>query len=478
MRLVWLLLGLLVLWLAVIVVRALQFKPYPMEKTEAENFPVDEKRALERFQAMIRLKTVSYPDEKLEDPQTFADFQKLLAEAYPAVTKTCPREILGRRGMLYHWKGKSSAKPSVLMAHYDVVPVNENEWQEPPFGAVVKDGELWGRGTLDTKGTLHGVMEAAEMLIGQGFVPENDVYFAFGGDEEIFGGDAPAIVEELKKRGIHPEFVLDEGGAIVDGVFPGVSKSAALIGTAEKGTVSVDMTASGKGGHASAPASRQALGILGRALSRIQDHAMPFTLTPPAREMFDILGRESSFGYKLLFANLWCFGPLLDLVCRRSGGELNALVRTTCALTMAQGSKAFNVLPSTAHAGINLRLISGDTIEAAIARLKTIVDDPSVEVKLVSGGEPSTVSQTGDEPWNRLKSAIGAAYPGVLVSPYLMLAGSDSRHYGPISEHVYRFSGMPMSKEQRGLIHNANERIPVAQLKDTICFFAEVMKRC
>ena len=202
MTLVWLLLGLLVLWLAVIVVRALQFKPYPMEKTEAENFPVDEKRALERFQDMIRLKTVSYPDEKLEDPQAFADFQKLLAEAYPAVTKTCPREILGRRGMLYHWKGKSSAKPSVLMAHYDVVPVNENEWQEPPFGAVVKDGELWGRGTLDTKGTLHGVMEAAEMLIGQGFVPENDVYFAFGGDEEIFGGDAPAIVEELKKRGI------------------------------------------------------------------------------------------------------------------------------------------------------------------------------------------------------------------------------------------------------------------------------------
>ena len=153
-------------------------------------------------------------------------------------------------------------------------------------------------------------------------------------------------------------------------------------------------------------------------------------------------------------------------------------MRTTCALTMAQGSKAFNVLPSTAHAGINLRLISGDTIENAIVRLETIVDDPSIEVKLVSGGEPSTVSKTGDEPWNRLKSAISAAYPGVLVSPYLMLAGSDSRHYGPISEHVYRFSGMPMSKEQRGLIHNANERIPVAQLKDTICFFAEVMKRC
>ena len=471
-------LAVLVAFIAVVAVRTIRFRPKPQPEVTKEEIAFDRDAAVDSLAQLVRCKTVSYNDHSLEDEGEFQKLISLLPTLYPNVFGTCTFQQLPDRALLLRWPGTQEGDPAVMMAHYDVVPVNENEWQEPPFGAVVKDGELWGRGTLDTKGTLHGVMEAAEMLIGQGFVPENDVYFAFGGDEEIFGGDAPAIVEELKKRGIHPEFVLDEGGAIVDGVFPGVSKSAALIGTAEKGTVSVDMTASGKGGHASAPASRQALGILGRALSRIQDHAMPFTLTPPAREMFDILGRESSFGYKLLFANLWCFGPLLDLVCRKSGGELNALVRTTCALTMAQGSKAFNVLPSTAHAGINLRLISGDTIEAAIARLKTIVDDPSVEVKLVSGGEPSTVSQTGDEPWNRLKSAISAAYPGVLVSPYLMLAGSDSRHYGPISEHVYRFSGMPMSKEQRGLIHNANERIPVAQLKDTICFFAEVMKRC
>ena len=471
-------LAVLVAFIAVVAIRTIRFRPKPQPEVTKEEIAFDKDAAVDSLAQLVRCKTVSYNDHSLEDEGEFQKLISLLPTLYPNVFAACTFRQLPDRALLLRWPGKQEGDPAVMMAHYDVVPVNENEWQEPPFGAVVKDGEIWGRGTLDTKGTLHGVREAAEMLIGQGFVPENAVYFAFGGDEEIFGGDAPAIVEELKKRGIHPEFVLDEGGAIVDGVFPGVSKSAALIGTAEKGTVSVDMTASGKGGHASAPASRQALGILGRALSRIQDHAMPFTLTPPAREMFDILGRESSFGYKLLFANLWCFGPLLDLVCRRSGGELNALVRTTCALTMAQGSKAFNVLPSTAHAGINLRLISGDTIEAAIARLKTIVDDPSVEVKLVSGGEPSTVSQTGDEPWNRLKSAIGAAYPGVLVSPYLMLAGSDSRHYGPISEHVYRFSGMPMSKEQRGLIHNANERIPVAQLKDTICFFAEVMKRC
>ena len=474
----WILLAILVLWLAVILLRAAAYRPYPMEKVEAQPVPVDEEAALAHIQDMIRLKTVSYPDGKGEDTQAFTDFQQLLNRLYPNLTKICPREILGRRGMLYRWKGKSADKPSVLMAHYDVVPVAEDEWQVPPFDAVVKDGELWGRGTLDTKGTLHGIVEAAEILIGQGFVPENDVYFAFGGDEEIFGGDAPAIVEELKKRGIHPNFVLDEGGAIVDNVFPGVTKSAALIGTAEKGAICVDLAASGKGGHASAPGRRQTMGTLGRALCRVQDHAMPFTMTPPAQEMFDILGRESSFGYKVLFANLWCFRPLLNLVCRMSGGELNALVRTTCALTMAEGSKAYNVLPSNAKAGVNLRLISGDTIEQACDRLRKIINDPNVDVRFVTGENPSAVSVTGDEPWNRLKQAIGAAYPGVLVSPYLMLAGSDSRHYCKISEHVYRFSGMPLSKEQRGLIHNANERIPVAQLKDTIRFFAEVLKRC
>ena len=474
----WMVLAVLLVWLAVILVRACLYRPLPAEKVSAAPVAVDEEGAAARLQAMIRLKTVSYPDAAREDAQAFADFQQLLCAQYPHVTESCPREIIGRRGMLYRWQGRSDRAPSVLMAHYDVVPVNEGEWHFPPFDGAIRNGELWGRGTLDTKGTLHGVMEAAEALIAEGFVPENDVYFAFGGDEEVFGGDAPAIVAELEKRGIHPAFVLDEGGAIVENVFPGVSRKAALIGTAEKGAACADLIATGKGGHASAPAREQTLGILSRALCRVQYHAMPFTMTPPAREMFDILGRESSFGYRVLFANLWCFRPLLNLVCRLSGGEMNALVRTTCALTMAEGSKAYNVLPAVAKAGVNLRVISGDTMEDTCRRLEKIILDPRVEVKLVSGQNPSPVSLTGDEPWERLSQAIRAAYPGVLVSPYLMLAGSDSRHYGKISEHVYRFSGMPLSREQRGLIHNADERIPVAQIGDTIRFFAEVLRRC
>lgn len=474
----WIALAALLVLIAVLVIRAAAFKPAPKAPVAPAAYPVDETAATTRFQELIRFRTVSNMDPSLEDAAEFTQLQEYLTTAYPAVTAACPREILGRRGMLYRWQGKSDKNPSVLMAHYDVVPVEEAEWQEPPFSGLIKDGELWGRGTLDTKGTMHGILEAAEMLISQGFVPKNDVYFAFGGDEEIFGGDAPAIVQELQKRGIQPAFVLDEGGAIVENVFPGVKKPAAVIGIAEKGAICVDVTAKGKGGHASAPPTRQAMGRLGRALHRLETKAMPFTLTKPALEMFDVMGRESTFLFKLIFANLWFFAPVLNLICKMSGGELNALVRTTCALTMAQGSKAYNVLPTQATAGVNLRLICGDTIETAMARMQKIIKDDSVSLQYVSGENPSRVSQTGDEAWHRLEEAISAAYPGVIVSPYLMLAGSDSRHYSKICDHVFRFSGMPLSKEQRGLIHNANERIPLNLIKDTISFFAAVLERC
>jgi len=474
----WLLLLALIAFVAVLLIRTAAFKPAEKPAVEKADYPVDEDAAIRRFQELIRFPTVSHMDEAQENAKAFTDLQQYLTTAYPNVTAACPREILGRRGMLYRWQGKCSDNPSVLMAHYDVVPVEESEWQEPPFSGIIKDGELWGRGTLDTKGTMHGILEAAEMLIARGFVPQNDVYFAFGGDEEIFGGDAPAITAELQKRGIQPAFVLDEGGAIVENVFPGVTKPAAVIGIAEKGAVCVDITAKGHGGHASAPPASQAMGRLGRALSKLEKKPMPFTLTKPALEMFDVMGRESTFLFRLIFANLWCFAPVLSLICRLSGGELNALVRTTCALTMAQGSKAYNVLPTQATAGVNLRLICGDTIESAMSRMEKIIGDDSITLKYVSGENASRISETGDEAWNRLESAISAAYPGVIVSPYLMLAGSDSRHYSKFCDHVFRFSGMPLTKEQRGLIHNANERIPVSLIKGTVTFFAAVLERC
>lgn len=478
MTLLWCVIAAIVLFLGVIVVRAALFQPKEEPKVEASPFPVDAEAATEHLRQMIRLKTVSSRDEGEVDFVQFEAFSQLLPTLYPNVYKTCEHERVGKHGILLKWRGQSDAEPSVLMAHYDVVPVNESEWDEPPFEGVIKDGELWGRGTLDTKCTLMGVMEAAEALILRGFTPKSDVYFAFGGDEEIMGGDAPAIVDLLKERGVRPAFVLDEGGAIVENVFPGVKESAALIGIAEKGSAFLDISAKGKGGHASAPPAKQSVGVLARALDRLHTHPMPFAMTAPAAQLFDLMGRHSTFAYKLIFANLWCFRPLLNLICKSSGGEMNALVRTTCALTRLSAADAYNVLPNESRAGVNVRVICGETVEGVKSRMEKVIGDENVTVSVVDGNDPSPVSPTTGEPWKRLSDAIHETYPDVLVAPYLMLACSDSRHYCRISENVYRFSGMPLSKEQRGMIHNRNERIPLKLIGDTVAFFANVLRRC
>jgi len=471
----WIVFGLFLCFLAVLVIRALGFKPKESPPPEPIPVTVGAEAAIRRFQALIQKRTVSYVDRGRMDESEFEAFREMLATLYPAVHATCTRELIGPGGLLYTWKGKSSEAPSVLMAHYDVVPAKEEEWQEPPFSAVIRDGEIWGRGTLDTKCTLHGILEAAEQLIQEGFRPENDLYFAFGGDEEVMGADAPSIVGELESRGVKPAFVLDEGGAIVEGVFPGVKQSAALIGIAEKGAVSMDVTAMGKGGHASTPPVRQSLAVLARAIGRLEK-PMPFTLTKPALELFDIMGRHSGFALRLIFANLWCFAPLLNLICKKGGGELNAMVRTTCAFTMAKAADAYNVLPRESTAGVNLRLICGDTMERVKDRMEKVIADSSVKLTIRQGQDPSPVSKTCDAAWNRLESAIRQTYPQVLVSPYLMVAATDSRHFCRISENVYRFGGMPLTKEQRGLIHNADERIPVALVKEYIAFFTRLIR--
>ena len=476
MSAIWIILSLFVAWMAVLLIRAVRFTEAIAPTPAVDDIPVDEAEAAGRLQAMIQKRTVSHVDTQKIDQKEFDAFQELLPTLYPVIHGHCKRERIGKNGLLYTWKGKSSAAPSVLMAHYDVVPVNEKEWQEPPFSGIIKDGEIWGRGALDTKCTLHGILEAAELLLKKGFSPANDIYFAFGGDEEIMGDDAPSIVAELQRRGIKPSFVLDEGGAIVKNVFPGVKQSAAVVGIAEKGSAFVDICAVGKGGHASAPPTQQSMDTLAKAIRRLQKKPMPFTLTKPARELFEVMGRQSTFAFKLIFANLWCFKPLLNLVCKKSGGELNALVRTTCAFTMASAAEAYNILPKEAVAGVNLRIICGETLKQVVARMEKTIGDENVTLRVQQGVEPSAISKTHDEAWNRLDTAIRQTYPEVLVTPYLMVAASDSRHYCQISEHVFRFCGIPLSKEQLGLIHNANERIPVALLKDAIGFFARVMQ--
>ena len=474
----YLILLILILFLAVLIFRTLRFTPHPDAPASAAPVDVDADKAIRDLQALIRCRTVSYRDKSLEDEGEFARLEALLPELFPHVYAACDFHKPDPRALLFHWKGTSDDKPGVLMAHYDVVPADESGWDKPAFAALIEGGELWGRGAIDTKITFLGVLEAADALIARGFVPQNDLYLAFGGDEEISGGGAPAIVAWLKERGVTPAFVLDEGGAVVDNVFPGVKQPCALIGIGEKGPLDVRLVTGSTGGHSSTPPPHTCVGRLAKAVTRIESRPFPFTLTAPAAQLFDTLGRRSTFLYRMIFANLWCFKPVLNLFCRLSGGELNALVRTTVAFTQMQSSTASNVLPPAAWVGANLRLIGGETVASACARLQKIAGDERIRVEVVHGMNPSPVSRTDDEPYVRLASAIRATWTDAVVSPYLMLACSDSRHYAAISDHVYRFSPLALTKAERGMIHAHNERIAIDKIPTVVAFYQRLIQSC
>ena len=474
----YILLGMVSLFLAVIIIRALSFTPKSQPEVSREPVSFDEEAAVSALQQLVQCRTISYNDPALEDEAEFRKLIDLLPKLYPHVFAACEFQQLPDRALLLRWKGKSQEKPSVMMAHYDVVPVEERMWEKPPFAGIIEDGVLWGRGTLDTKVTMNGALSAANALISQGFVPENDVYFAFSGGEEVNGKGAVNIVAYFSANGITPALVVDEGGAVVENVFPGVKTPSAMIGIAEKGMINVQYSVKSGGGHASAPPPKTPVTTLASVCRRIVDHPFRMHITKPTAELFDTLGRHSTFLFKLIFANLWCFKPVLSIFTRMSGGEINALVRTTTAFTMMEGSSARNVIPAEAKLVSNMRLNPADTVAGAVEYLKKTVKDDSVEITVLESNEPSPISETGCEAWDKVASAVAGTWPGCIVSPYLMVQCSDSRHYGKISNHVYRFSAMDLTAEERRSIHGNNERIRLDCLKKSVEFYIRLLKSC
>ena len=474
----YLILAAFLLFIAVIAVRTVRFTPKPQPEISDETFPFDRDAAVDALAQLVRCKTVSYNDHSLEDDGEFEKLISLLPTLYPRVFEVCSMDRLPDRGLLVRWPGKEAGDPAVLMAHYDVVPVNEDNWEKPPFAGIIEDGILWGRGTLDTKVTFNGIFSAANYLIGQGFQPEKDIYFAFSGGEEVNGKGAPNIVQYFLDHQIQPAIVVDEGGAVVENVFPGVKLPCGLIGIAEKGMMNAQYRAVSAGGHASAPKPHTPVGVLSAACKRVEDHPFKAHIEGPAAQMFDTLGRHSTLLYRIIFANMWCFGWVIDLLGRTSGGEMNALVRTTVAFTQMEGSSARNVIPPEAKMVSNMRLNPADSVASALEYLKKTVNNPNVEITALEFFEPSPVSETDCPAWNKVASAVAETWRGCIVSPYLMVQCSDSRHYGKLSNHVYRFSAMDLTAEERGTIHGNNERIRL----DTVCkaveFYIRLMKKC
>ena len=474
----WILLALLAVFVALIAVRTIRFKPKAQPEISEEDYNFNKEAAVEALAQLVRCKTISYNDRSLEDDGEFQKLISLLPGLYPRVFDVCSVNQLPDRALLLRWPGKNHGDPAVLMAHYDVVPVNEENWEKPPFAGILEDGILWGRGTLDTKATFNGSFSAANYLIGKGFQPENDIYFAFSGGEEVNGQGAPNIVQYFVDHHIAPAIVVDEGGAVVENVFPGVKQPCGLIGIAEKGMMNAQFRTVSAGGHAFAPKPHTPVGVLAAACRKVEDHPFKAHMAGPAAKMFDTLGRYSTPLYRVIFANMWCFGWIIDLLGKSSGGEMNALVRTTVAFTQMEGSSARNVIPPEAKMVANMRLNPHDTVASALAYLKKTVKDDSVEITALESFNPSPISETDCPAWDKVASAVASTWRGCIVAPYLMVQCSDSRHYGRISNHVYRFSAMDMTAEERATIHGNNERIRVESVAKAVEFYIRLMKQC
>lgn len=470
--------ALLAIFLAVILLRAALFRPAAIPVTEPIPCDFDREAATLALRELVRCRTVSRYDPSEEDDAEFEKLVALLPSLYPNVCERCTLTRFSGRALLYRWEGREPGHAAVLMSHYDVVPADEETWRHPPFEGVIEDGVLWGRGTLDTKVTMNAALFAANTLIGRGFVPEHDVYFAFSGGEEVNGEGAVNIVEHFRKEGIDVSLVLDEGGAVVTNVFPGVKTPAAMIGTAEKGMIDLEYRVRSSGGHASAPKPKTPIGELSLACAAIEHKPMKMHISKATGEMFNTLARHSTFLYRLIFANLWCFSPVLNLIAKLSGGEMNAMVRTTVAFTRMQGSNANNVLPSTATMVSNIRLNPADTVDGTIAYLRKTVDNERVEIRPLGSHEPSRISRVDCGGWERIAEAVRATWPGTIVTPYLMVQCSDSRHWGVISDRVYRFSAMDLTSEDRRTIHGANERIRLEVIGRSVEFYLRLLGTC
>lgn len=421
---------------------------------------------VDRFRELLRIPTVSHADESDVDWSAFANFQAALERLYPGVHATLEREVVDGHSLLFHWRGADAADPLVLMAHIDVVPVVESEWDSAPFAADIvgegSDAAIHARGAIDDKGALVAILEAVEQLVADGFTPARDVYLAFGHNEETAGGGARAMVEALRARGVRPGLVLDEGGAVVDGVIPGVGVPTAMIGVAERGVMTLLLTAREGGGHASTPPPVPATARLARAIDRLHRHPFPTRLAPPVRAMLSTVAPHAPQPLRALLGSLAVTGPLVAAVFSRLGPEMNAIVRTTAVATELSGAPGENVLATTAKASVNIRLLTGDTVAAATERARRVIGDPQVELEVRHGSDPSPVSPWRGDAWRRLATAVTSTLGDEVVpTPYLQLGASDSRWFTAISDHVYRFTPFHLTRAERDALHSHNERIRV-----------------
>jgi carboxypeptidase PM20D1 len=471
---------LLALVAAALVLSALRLPSKQVAVAPAPERAVDADAVARRLGEAIRFPTVSITEGAPEASRAaFDDLHAWLATTYPRLHATLARDGIGGASLLYTWQGTDPAlEPIVLLAHQDVVPAeNAERWTRPPFGGVVEDGYVWGRGAIDDKGSLVAIAEAVETLLGEGFAPRRTVLLAFGHDEEIGGADgAVRIVEHLQARGVRALLVLDEGAAVVHGLVPGLDRPAALVGIAEKGSVTLEVVARAEGGHSSTPPQETASGILAAAITHIESNPLPGGVVGVTRAFFETLAPELPLLPRTALGNLWLFAKPMDWTLSSEPG-LNALLRTTTAVTMLSGAPKDNVLPVEAIATVNFRILPGDTTESVRANIEEIVGDERVEVRFkYAGREASPVSPIDGPAFALVQTTIHETFGDAIVSPFLTVAGTDCRHFAPITAGLFRFAPFVYGPSDLKLPHGIDERIAVASLPGAVRFYARLVE--
>lgn len=429
-----------------------------------------------RLRALVAIPTVSYAEPGRADAEAFRRLRKTMAELWPRV-HALESVDTGEHGVLIRWPGRSADKPVVLMAHLDVVPAVAGDWTRDPFGAQVSEGAVWGRGTLDDKGCVAGICEAVEDLIGEGVTPAQDVWLSFGSDEEVGGAAAREAVRVLTQRGVRPWLVLDEGGAIAHDAFPTVSAAIGVVGVAEKGSTSLRLSVAGDGGHASTPVRNGPAVRLARALTRLDSAPMPPRLPAPTLELFRRLAPHAAAPLRALLGNAERISGAASRLLALAGPEAAALARTTVAVTTLEGSPALNVIPASAKAGVNVRILPGDSVASVLRHVRGAIRDKAVTIEVVEEGEPSPVSRYDDAPFDLVTGVITEVFPDAVPSPYVVLAATDSRFFHAISDHVYRFAPFRMTRAQRATIHAADEHIGIGDFLAGITWYRTLLER-
>ena len=476
--LLYIVLAILIITTLYVVVRTIMFARRQSTVLPVEGVSVHASSVAEHLAAAVRCQTVPLDDTGTPDPQAFRQLHQMLEQTYPLVHQTLKREVISGYSLLYTWQGsRADLDPVMVMAHQDVVSADPAGWTHPPFDGVIVDGFIWGRGTLDIKNQLIGIMEAAETLLQQGYQPERTILFGLGHDEETGGVNGCKVMGQLlKERAVHLAAIVDEGGGISDGLAAGVRGAVGLIGVSEKGYLTVEFTVQGQPGHSSTPPPQTAIGILARALARLEAHPMPTHLRR-LRPMYGGIGIAAPLYLQVAFANIWLFGPLLKRWLERNP-EMNASMRTTTALTIVQGGIEDNTIPAEARAIVNFRMLPGDTIADVLRHARKVIQDERVHFKPVEGkfNEALPISPSKGPVYDSLKTVIRQVFDNPPVAPFVMLGGTDCQHFVPVCDDIYRFTSLVMDESFRGLEHGIDERIPVDGMAKMVTFYARLMQ--